>query len=148
MLRYYVTNTVCYLSWVEGNVALAIGYIVTPTVEFVSVCPLEKHPWMSSTYSAILQPFPRPFWHNQISSIEYCFLSFSLYLCTNVLMLRFVLSIPDLLGPNAGGAGNAIGLQIIGGPKVTILASKTSRKYFDQELRETIEPFLRYALAS
>ena len=63
-------------------------------------------------------------------------------------MLRFILSIPDLLGPNAGGAGNAIGLQIIGGPKVTILASKTSRKYFDQELRETIEPFHRYAIAS
>ncbi|XP_072033738.1 protein PTHB1-like isoform X2 [Amphiura filiformis] len=36
---------------------------------------------------------------------------------------------PDLLGPNAGGAGNAIGLQIIGGPKVTILASKTSQRY-------------------
>ena len=37
--------------------------------------------------------------------------------------------IADLLGLNAGGAGNALGLQIIGGPKVTILASKTSRKY-------------------
>ena len=41
-------------------------------------------------------------------------------------ILEFV---ADLLGSNAGGAGNALGLQIIGGPKVTILASKTSRKY-------------------
>ena len=40
-----------------------------------------------------------------------------------------LLFVADLLGSNAGGAGNALGLQIIGGPKVTILASKTSRKY-------------------
>ncbi|XP_022112018.1 protein PTHB1-like isoform X2 [Acanthaster planci] len=36
---------------------------------------------------------------------------------------------PDLLGPNAGGPGQALGFQIIGGPKVTILASKSSQRY-------------------
>ncbi|XP_033629589.1 protein PTHB1-like isoform X2 [Asterias rubens] len=36
---------------------------------------------------------------------------------------------PDLLGPSAGGPGQALGFQIIGGPKVTILASKSSQRY-------------------
>lgn len=36
---------------------------------------------------------------------------------------------PDLLGDNADGPGNALGFQLIGGPVVTILASKTSQRY-------------------
>ena len=41
----------------------------------------------------------------------------------------------DLLGENAGGQGNALGFQTFGGPTVTVLASKTSRKlYFHQLL--------------
>lgn len=35
----------------------------------------------------------------------------------------------DLLGMNAGGPGSALGFQFYGGPLVTMLASKTSRKY-------------------
>ena len=34
----------------------------------------------------------------------------------------------DLLGENAGGPGSALGFQYYGGPVVTVLASKTSRK--------------------
>lgn len=36
---------------------------------------------------------------------------------------------PDLLGENAGGQGAALGFQYIGGPVVTVLASKTSNRY-------------------
>ena len=36
---------------------------------------------------------------------------------------------PDLLGENAGGAGNALGFRYYGlAPVTTVLASKTSRK--------------------
>ena len=38
------------------------------------------------------------------------------------------LHVSDLLGENAGGAGNALGFQIYGGPVITVLASKTSRE--------------------
>ena len=34
----------------------------------------------------------------------------------------------ELLGMNAGGQGAALGFQFYGGPVVTLLASKTSRK--------------------
>lgn len=34
----------------------------------------------------------------------------------------------ELLGENAGGQGAALGFQMFGGPVVTVLASKTSRK--------------------
>ena len=37
---------------------------------------------------------------------------------------------PDLLGENAGGPGNALGFQIFGGPILTVLASKTSREFW------------------
>ncbi|XP_077997147.1 protein PTHB1-like isoform X2 [Glandiceps talaboti] len=36
---------------------------------------------------------------------------------------------PELLGENAGGPGNALGFQFLSGPKVTVLASKTSQRY-------------------
>ncbi|XP_054754048.2 protein PTHB1-like isoform X1 [Lytechinus pictus] len=36
---------------------------------------------------------------------------------------------PDLTGPEGMGSGNALGLQIFGGPRVTILASKSSQRY-------------------
>ncbi|XP_070570389.1 protein PTHB1-like isoform X2 [Ptychodera flava] len=36
---------------------------------------------------------------------------------------------PELLGENAGGPGNALGFQLFCGPKVTVLASKTSQRY-------------------
>ncbi|XP_030830268.1 protein PTHB1 [Strongylocentrotus purpuratus] len=36
---------------------------------------------------------------------------------------------PDLTGPEGMGSGNALGLQIYGGPKITILASKSSQRY-------------------
>ena len=38
--------------------------------------------------------------------------------------------VSDLLGENAGGPGSALGFQYYGGPIVTVLASKTSRKCF------------------
>lgn len=34
-----------------------------------------------------------------------------------------------MLGENAGGQGTALGFQFLTGPIVTVLASKTSRKY-------------------
>ncbi|XP_006823784.2 protein PTHB1-like [Saccoglossus kowalevskii] len=36
---------------------------------------------------------------------------------------------PELLGENAGGPGNALGFQLFAGPKITVLASKTSQRY-------------------
>ncbi|XP_071490439.1 protein PTHB1-like [Diadema antillarum] len=36
---------------------------------------------------------------------------------------------PDLTGPEGLGSGNALGLQIYGGPKITLLASKSSQRY-------------------
>ena len=41
----------------------------------------------------------------------------------------YFLDFVDLLGENAGGPGSALGFQYYGGPVVTVLASKTSRKY-------------------
>ena len=35
----------------------------------------------------------------------------------------------ELLGMNAGGQGAAIGFEFYGGPVITLLASKTSRKF-------------------
>ncbi len=43
--------------------------------------------------------------------------------------LNVKLPFSDLLGENSGAQGNALGFQIFGGPVVTVLASKTSRKF-------------------
>ena len=42
---------------------------------------------------------------------------------------QMLVCVPDMLGMNAGGQGAALGFQFYGGPIVTMLASKTSRKY-------------------
>lgn len=44
-------------------------------------------------------------------------------------LLCYIFSLlTDLLGMNAGGQGAALGFQFYGGPVITLLASKTSRK--------------------
>ena len=40
------------------------------------------------------------------------------------------LIVADLLGMNAGGQGAALGFQFFGGPVITLLASKTSRRCY------------------
>jgi hypothetical protein len=49
-----------------------------------------------------------------------------------LVLLQFLVTclFTDLLGENAGGQGAALGFQYFGGPVVTVLASKTSSKFF------------------